>query len=263
MENSGENYTGLIAELYDLVVADNYPTRDRDYYRSQITREPGPVLDATCGTGRLLLDYLRDGLDVEGVDASAEMLAACRVKAAREGLLPTLHEQYLQRLDLPRRFRTILIPAGSFQLIAERVDAMEALRRVRSHLEPGGRLPMSCFIPWEAMGDAPQRCWKIGRTATRPSDGVTVLSQSADFHDRIEQMTTTWHRYDVFQGGGLHQSEIQMLKLRWYFKQEIRLMLEAAGFDQILIHGDYTDEYYKDGHSSMTIIARTAPPFAP
>ena len=33
-----------------------------------------PALDAACGTGRLLIPYLRDGLDVDGCDISPDML---------------------------------------------------------------------------------------------------------------------------------------------------------------------------------------------
>lgn len=35
-----------------------------------------------CGTGRLLLDYLAQGIDIDGVDNSPEMLALCRPDAA-------------------------------------------------------------------------------------------------------------------------------------------------------------------------------------
>jgi len=41
-----------------------------------------PALDAGCGTGRLLLPFRRAGLDVDGADASADMLAWCRAAAA-------------------------------------------------------------------------------------------------------------------------------------------------------------------------------------
>jgi SAM-dependent methyltransferase len=36
-----------------------------------------PALDVACGTGRLLLPYVRAGLDVDGCDISEDMLALC------------------------------------------------------------------------------------------------------------------------------------------------------------------------------------------
>jgi ubiquinone/menaquinone biosynthesis C-methylase UbiE len=37
-----------------------------------------PVLDVGCGTGRLLLDYLAEGIDLDGQDVSSQILAICR-----------------------------------------------------------------------------------------------------------------------------------------------------------------------------------------
>jgi SAM-dependent methyltransferase len=55
--------------------------------------EAGPTLDVACGTGRLLLPWLRAGLDVDGCDVSADMIRLCREQAEREGLVPTLFVQ--------------------------------------------------------------------------------------------------------------------------------------------------------------------------
>src|SRR5262245_31100417 len=71
-----------------------------------------PALDLAGGAGRLLVPYLRAGLDVDGCDVSEDMLARCRERAEREGLTPTLYAQALHELDLPRRYRTILLCGG-------------------------------------------------------------------------------------------------------------------------------------------------------
>ena len=53
------------------------------YFQQQIEQYGQPVLDAGCGTGRLLIPFLRAGLDVDGCDISGDMLAYCRQAAAR------------------------------------------------------------------------------------------------------------------------------------------------------------------------------------
>jgi ubiquinone/menaquinone biosynthesis C-methylase UbiE len=84
------------------------------YYQKLIERYGQPALDAGCGTGRLLLPYLRAGLDVDGSDISPDMLALCREKAEREGLSPGLYVQAMHELGLPRTYRTIFV-CGSLQ----------------------------------------------------------------------------------------------------------------------------------------------------
>jgi SAM-dependent methyltransferase len=45
------------------------------YYAAAIRRFGEPALDPGCGNGRILLPLLEQGLDVDGVDVSADMLA--------------------------------------------------------------------------------------------------------------------------------------------------------------------------------------------
>jgi SAM-dependent methyltransferase len=68
-------YRGLMAQAWDLLRGDTSGWPDRAFYRSFIEQRGGAALDVGCGTGRLLLDYLQAGLDVDGVDNSPEMLA--------------------------------------------------------------------------------------------------------------------------------------------------------------------------------------------
>ena len=48
------------------------------YFQKFIEANGQPALDLACGTGRLLVPYLRAGLDVDGCDISSDMLALCR-----------------------------------------------------------------------------------------------------------------------------------------------------------------------------------------
>ncbi len=97
-----------------------------------------PALDAACGTGRLLVPYLAAGFDVDGSDISPDMLGHVRERCEREGIPPpNLYAQAMHELDLPRRYRTIIV-CGGFGLGGHREHDVEGLRRIYEHLEPGG-----------------------------------------------------------------------------------------------------------------------------
>src|SRR5215213_10459605 len=85
---------------------------DIAYFQRLIEQYGQPALDAGCGTGRLLIPYLRAGLDVDGCDISSDMLAHCREAAEREGLSPNLYARAMHELDLPRRYRTVFVCGG-------------------------------------------------------------------------------------------------------------------------------------------------------
>ena len=117
------------------------------YFRKFVEDGGEPALDAGCGTGRLLLPYLRAGLDVDGVDVSQDMIELCREQAGREGLSPNLYVQALHELDLPRTYRTIVV-CGVFGLGSTRDQDVEALARLHALLEPGGTLVLDKEVPY-------------------------------------------------------------------------------------------------------------------
>jgi SAM-dependent methyltransferase len=100
-----------------------------------------PALDVACGTGRLLVPWVAAGLDVDGVDASADMITACAEAAHTVGATPGLYVQPVHRLDVPRRYGTIVM-CGGFGLGGTRQQDVDRLRRMFAHLRPGGRLAL-------------------------------------------------------------------------------------------------------------------------
>src|SRR5262245_9528977 len=115
-----------------------------------------PALDAACGTGRLLIPYLKAGLDVDGCDVSSDMIALCREKAESAGVSPTLFVQPLHKLDPPRSYRTIFC-CGGFGLGSDREQDAQALRRFHECLQPGGTLILDNENPY--IREYPWRYW--------------------------------------------------------------------------------------------------------
>jgi SAM-dependent methyltransferase len=213
-----------------------------------------PALDVACGTGRLLLPYLRAGLDVDGCDVSEDMIALCRERAEREGFSPTLFVQPMHELDPPRRYRTIYV-CGGFGLGSDRERDTRALERFYECLEPGGTLvldnenPYTSGLPWKywqrSERDVIPRPWEPLEEAERRrgSDGSEYALQGrvVDF-DPLEQRSTNEMRAAQWRDGELVAQEEHTLHLNFYFKNELLLLLERAGFADIVVHGDYREE---------------------
>ncbi|MBZ0303707.1 MAG: class I SAM-dependent methyltransferase [Anaerolineae bacterium] len=244
---SGMSWTGLAATIWDPSGGDSEQP-DQAYIQNLLTANPGPALDVGCGTGRLLLRYLAAGFDVDGIDTSADMLRICQEKAAAQGLKPVLLQQAMQELDLARQYRVIYVPCGTFCLIIDRDDAQEALRRMYTHLLPGGLLVFNLFWPYKeseplsAEEQVEGGVWHPMWTNTLPDGREVVQSFKRLRVDRIEQVMNAHRRYQLVQAGQIVHEEIFASDERWYYKHEVVLMLEKAGFSRVQVTADWTDQ---------------------
>jgi SAM-dependent methyltransferase len=249
-ENPQTWHYGLIAR-YWAEFNDDFRPHEIPYFQRFIEDGGQPALDVACGTGRLLIPYLRAGLDVDGCDVSADMIALCRAKAEREGLAPNLFVQPMHALDLPRRYRTIVV-CGAFGLGSTREQDIEALRRFHDHLEPGGTVLLDAEVPYA--DPTHWRYWlreersALPLPARRPtsrraaSDGSEygLATRLVDV-DPLDQSIVLEMRAELWRRDALEAEETHRLTARCYFPHELRLLLEQAGFRNVVVYGDHVD----------------------
>lgn len=232
-------YRGLMAQGWDLLRGDTANWPDRAFYLEIIRRSGQPVLDVGCGTGRLLLDFMARGIDVDGVDNSPEMLALLREKARAAGLAPRTWEQPMESLAIPRRYRTVLVPSSSIQLVTDPESAAAALRGMHSLLEPGGMLAASFMTLWRE-GEPLESVHES--SARRPSDGA-ILWRVA--RSRFEPASGCEHTEDVYElriedRVVAEETHRRSPAVRSYTQQDAVNLLEQAGFSDISVYGGFT-----------------------
>jgi len=148
MTTPNYEYYGMLAEFWDLFRGDTSTWEDRFFFLDVVKRYGQPVLDVGCGTGRIVLDFMQQGIDIEGVDNSPDMLARLRRKADKLDLKPTIYQQEMTELSLPRKYQTILVPSSSFQLLLDASLPPLAMKRFYEHLPSGGVLAMPFMTLW-------------------------------------------------------------------------------------------------------------------
>ena len=256
---------GIVAQHWAEFQNHSLTAPDIAFYQKFIEDGGQPALDVACGTGRLLLPYLRAGLDVDACDISPDMLAHCRKKAESEGFTPKLYAQAMHKLDLPRTYRTIFI-CGSFGLGQTRQEDALALQRFYEHLEPGGVLLFDVPAPYnnwqwehwtkEKRQNLSPNWWPEGERE-RASDGTDFMMRSRIAAvNPLAQTITMQYWAQRWQDERLLGEEERTLTANIYLKNELLLLLKQAGFADIRVQGDFTEEAASPEHKDLVFIAK-------
>ncbi|SFL87395.1 Ubiquinone/menaquinone biosynthesis C-methylase UbiE [Paenibacillus sp. 1_12] len=234
MEKAQTNgdFQGFVALHYDAWFSDKNNVLEYSFFKDYVVDNQGPALEVGCGTGRMLLSFVQEGMDVDGVDYSEDMLKVCQSKADRLGLVPTLYHQSMQQLDLPRKYHTIFIPGNTFNLLFDRGDAMEALRRLHRHLVVGGQLVLTLIVPRKQILNEQSDIWGLIAEVQREDKATIRLSERVVL-DYWEQLKTNYNKYEVFIEGTLVEVYEDTIQMRWFYQFEFELMLKAAEFKNI------------------------------
>jgi ubiquinone/menaquinone biosynthesis C-methylase UbiE len=249
------DYRGMMVEYWDLLRGDTSKWSSRPYFLTIIRESGEPALDVACGTGRLLLDYMQEGIEIDGVDISPEMIAKARENADQLGLKPNLYVQAMQKLALPRRYQTIIVPSSSFLHLTDVSDIREALKRFYEHLNPGGILAMSLRV----MDPNPIEVdWEIDSEAVRPFDGALVRKWFRCSYDVENRIQHTEDRYEIIKDGKIIHSEsyISSPFLTWYKCSEALEHLRQAGFSGVNAHSNFKPEPATDEDTSYVVLGK-------
>lgn len=219
--DAADFYTGIVAESYAPLKSFS---PEPDPYAAFVREAGGPALELGCGDGDPLLALRRQGLDVEGVDSSADMLERCRARAAREDLTVTLHHQRMERLALERRYRAVFLAGPTFNLLPDDATAEAALHRIREHLADGG----TALVPLHVPSPTPADRFGVVRTATAADGAELRFSMVSEERDEAARTQTAVLRYERHQGDDSTVVD-RSWALHWYRRSDFEKLAAAAG----------------------------------
>ncbi|MBL7111039.1 MAG: class I SAM-dependent methyltransferase [Bacteroidales bacterium] len=243
-----DHYTGFWVDWYDELSGGSL--HDIELFRDLLRCSGQPILELACGTGRMLIEFLKDGMVLDGVDLAPAMITQCQAKLDKAGLRSNLYIQSITDLALPGKYKTIFITGSSFQHISTPEEAMKALVCIFNHLEPGGKFLIDIFIPFDDILD-PSHDQLIERWSASRGNMQLKVKKSSDFDFR-KQTDHHTYIYELYENDKLIRSEEDHVEVKWYGVKEFELMLEQAGFS------DITSKALDVGSSGRIITLHTA-----
>lgn len=207
---------------------------------------------------------LREGVDVDGVDVSDDMIAQAKAAAAREGFAPALYAQPMSRFATDRSYRTIVI-VDSFGLGGDRGKDLATLQSCRAALKPGGALVLNIQVEYasaqwalwtkEGRSRLPERWPEPPIERVAPNGDVYRLRIRAVAASPMCQSYTREMRIEKWIGGEMAAEETATLAGNMYLPSEVSALLREAGFARVELFSGFTDLPANDESGDVVFFA--------
>lgn len=202
----------------------------------------GEVLDLACGFGRHAIGMAALGYRVTGVDFNPRYLDIARADAATAGVTVTWRTADMRSLGIEHAFDGVYSFFTSFGYFEDDRDDARIVRNLRASLKPGASLVMDLA--------SKERIAKVLQptVSQRAPDG-TLRVQRHEVTDDWTRVQNEW----LFIKDGLVKTF--RFSLRVYSGQELKQLVEAAGFREIRLYGALDGRPYDGAAERLVVVA--------
>ena len=240
-------------ELYDLVL--EHLDFDLSFWRDEARRARGPVLEVGCGTGRVLLRLLAEGIDIEGLDLYPAMLERLKQKAAARGLDCRVYAGDMRDFTTPRRYRLVICPFNGFAHNETIDDQLKTLRCCRERLASGGAFALHMSYPSAAYWMEKDGEPVLEIEVANPETGRRLRMYDTRHRDRVAQLQRSDIEIQELEGDRVVASHRFRTSQRWMYRFELELLFRVAGFARWEFYGGFDRTPLKTDTDPMLAVA--------
>ena len=191
-------------------------------------REDAAVLDIACGGGRHALELARRGYSVEGVDASATLVAYAARRAYEDATRARFVQGDMRALAYERQFDAVLVMNSSLGFFDDQANRA-TLDRAAAALIDGGKLLLQCLNPYQI-----ESYLQGFRTGWHAIAGGYLLRE-ARFEPRTATLQIDYRFLLPSQGvDAQHRGD----RIRLYGYPELEALLRSLGLRPTAVFGD-------------------------
>lgn len=180
--------------------------------------DPPRALELAIGSGRIALPLAERGVEVSGVDISEEMVSLMRAKPGGEAIPVTMGG--FGDVPVDGEFPLIYLAFNTIFALLSQERQVECFKNVASHLEPGGRFVIDCFVPDVKRFDSYNT--RLGVSSIKSVDEHTL---EATIHDPVGQHLDS----HVIKRTPDGETVVLPVEIRYAWPSELDLMARLAG----------------------------------
>ena len=237
------------SEYYDALMQ-NVGYKERcDYIMEVFERlghDMGLSLDLACGTGSLTVELKKRGVDIYGIDASYDMLSHAREKAEENEVDILFLCQKMQSIDLYGTIDTCVCTLDSINHLTKETDVQKTFDRVSLFMNKGG------YFLFDANTIYKHEKVLSDNTFVYDTDDVFCVWQNS-----LKENCVVDIELDFFEREGrVYYRTEEKFSERAYSTEQMRIMLEKAGFEVVSLYGDMTFDAPKEDEQRIIYIAK-------
>lgn len=187
------------------------------------------ILDLGCGTGEHAIELATRGYMITGVDRSEAMITRARQKAQQRGVDVSFEVDDIQTFSKAEEFDVALMMFAVLGYQTSNEDALSALKNTRANLRLSGLLVFDVWFGPAVILVGPEE-----RVRDVQVEGVQWRRTSSASLDVLKQMATVSLKMESLTEGSGEVIE-ETHSMRFFFPQEIDLLLESSGFERTLL----------------------------
>ncbi len=210
------------------------------------------VLDVACGTGHHAIALAKRGYEVLGVDVSEGMIAKARANAQAAGGAASFQRAGFNELlhVVTEPYDAALCLGNSLPSLLTEGELRSALADIGEVLVSGGSLIIQ-NLNYDRVWPRRQRFMPL--ETHRDGDEEWLFFRFVDFH----QETLTFNMVVLHGRDGKWNYRAEATDLRPIFTDDLRRLLQEAGFASMEFFGDYDhNPYDKQESSDLIVVAR-------
>lgn len=240
------------APFYDWENARTLGRRDVAFWRRLALTARGRVLELGCGTGRISKPLLKAGVDLIGIDRSAEMLRRIgRIPNPKSRLPAPVVRGDIRSLPFANGSVSMVIaPYGVLQSLTRDRDLDAALAAAQRALASGGLLGVD-LVP-----DVPRWREYDDRVQFRGRAGASHLTLIESVRQDRRRRLTTFSQTYVERRGRRRTEHRFDLHFRTLAVPQMLRRLERAGFRVDRVLGDYQGRPWDERADVWIILAK-------
>lgn len=180
--------------------------------------KPPRALELAIGTGRIAIPLREKGVEVSGIEVSEEMIAKLRARTGGEAIPVSVGD--FADVDVDDEFPLIYLAFNTIFGLLTQERQIECFQNVASHLEPGGRFIIDCFVP-----DVKRFDHHNSRMGVSSISSVDAHTYELSIYDPVGQRISSHH----VRRGPDGETVVLPVEIRFAWPSELDLMARLAG----------------------------------